>query len=119
MEAREINILGTEYKVIMSNPNEDPYLEDMDGYCDETTKTIVIDNIISGVHSKHDLKDYINKNIRHEIIHAFLFESGLANESSWALNEEMIDWFARQFPKIQKVFKDLNVLKEEINNVLN
>ena len=42
--------------------------------------------------------------LRHEIVHAFLFESGLAESSfstdAWAKNEEMIDWIAFTGPKI-------------------
>jgi hypothetical protein len=50
--------------------------------------------------------------IRHEIVHAFLNESGLGwnalpNERAWAKNEEMVDWIAIQFPKIAKVFREL------------
>lgn len=52
--------------------------------------------------------------LRHEIIHAFLFESGLNDNcfncvDSWAANEEMVDWFAIQYPKIRAVFKELNI----------
>ena len=51
--------------------------------------------------------------LRHEIVHAFLFESGLDMQSgeceSWANNETMVDWFAIQYPKIQKVFQELSV----------
>ena len=52
--------------------------------------------------------------LRHEILHAFLFESGLADSSNsadaWAVNEEMVDWFARQSPKIYKVYKELKLV---------
>ena len=45
--------------------------------------------------------------------HAFLCESELfacsLPTSTWALNEEMVDWIARQYQKIHKVFKDLNI----------
>ena len=71
----------------------------MDGYCDETTKTIVVDEMKPDDHSKLNLKEYQNKVTRHELIHAFLFESGLAESSPWARNEEMVDWIASQFPK--------------------
>lgn len=53
--------------------------------------------------------------LRHELIHAYLYESGL-NESayssseSWARNEEMIDFFAIQGPKIMKTWQDANCL---------
>lgn len=52
---------------------------------------------------------------RHEIVHAFLDESGLgANAmpatSSWAENEEMVDWFAIQGPKIYKAWEECGAL---------
>ena len=52
----------------------------------------------------------INKVKRHEIIHAFLFESGLAENSAWAQNEEMVDFFAIQFPKLLKAFETAGAL---------
>lgn len=52
--------------------------------------------------------------LRHEVIHGFLFESGLNDNcfnraESWADNEEMVDWFAIQYSKIRAVFKELNI----------
>ena len=42
--------------------------------------------------------------LRHEIVHAFLEESGLSTNSdsidAWARNEEIVDWIAIQGPKI-------------------
>jgi hypothetical protein len=53
----------------------------------------------------------VSDTLRHEIIHCFLHESGVWGSSSgadsWAMNEEMVDWIAMQFPKILKVFKQL------------
>lgn len=49
--------------------------------------------------------------IRHELVHAFLFESGLS-VNSWADNEEIVDWIAIQFPKLQAGFNAVNALKE-------
>jgi predicted SprT family Zn-dependent metalloprotease len=61
-----------------------------------------------------DMDTFIKKVIRHEIIHAFLIESGLNNNSMkveyWAQNEEMVDWIAYQFPKISMVFKEIGCL---------
>ena len=63
--------------------------------------TIVVENykrVESGNNGKLELQE--KKNLRHEIVHAFLFESGLAENSEWAYNEEMVDWIAKQGPKI-------------------
>ncbi len=48
---------------------------------------------------------YRKRTLRYEIMHAFLNESGLSDSSNqyggaWAKNEEMVDWFAIQSPKI-------------------
>lgn len=52
--------------------------------------------------------------LRHEIIHAFLYESGL-NENSepceaWGTNEEMVEWLAVQGPKIYQAWKEADAL---------
>lgn len=61
-----------------------------------------------------------NKFLRHRIIHAFLYESGLCdakfkdsifNIKSWTENEKMVDWLAWQFPKIAKVFDELGIME--------
>ena len=53
--------------------------------------------------------------LRHEIVHAFLNESGLmdstfAYDGGWSKNEEMVDWLAIQIPKIHKVFEEAGCL---------
>lgn len=114
----KIQILGTEYKIEYRNIKNDSNLDEMEGYTDLYQKLIVIGNIEQRDYFKNELKEKINKVknkiLRHEIIHAFLFESGLDTNSnrsySWADNEEMVDWFALQSPKIYKTYKKLNIL---------
>ena len=102
MNDRKINILGSEWTIKEQSETENELLKNCDGYCDWTTKEIVIEREFNGALS--NMQRYINKVTRHEIIHAFLFESGLSECSgeaeAWAKNEEMVDWFARQGSKI-------------------
>jgi len=63
----------------------------------------------SDVMAKQNMQDYKNKVIRHELVHAFLFESGLAG-NSWASNEEIVDWIAYMFPKMKAAFEAANAL---------
>lgn len=103
----KINILGTEYTVRFVHEEEDAGLKDCDGYCDDTIKTLVVKQYKRGEPgSKKVLELQEKKNFRHEIIHAFLFESGLAENSEWAQNEEMVDWFAKQAPKLIKAWQE-------------
>ena len=115
-ETKEISILGTIYKLIFKNENDEIRLKTNWGFTDFHTKEIYIhDNIEEETdNSCKNLNDFKNKVIRHEILHAFLYESGLRENSNqlpaWAENEEMVDWFAIQIPKIVKVYKELNIL---------
>ena len=102
MNDQKINILGSEWTIKEQSETENELLKNCDGYCDWTTKEIVIEREINGTLS--DMQQYIKKVTRHEIIHAFLCESGLqecsGESEAWATNEEMVDWFARQGSKI-------------------
>ncbi len=99
-----VNVLGTEYEVFENNKTEDKLLESMDGYCDHTEHKCVIDELVPNIDSLGNTDAYRQKLIRHELIHAFLFESGLG-ANSWGTNEEIVDWIAFQFPKMLEAFK--------------
>lgn len=112
---RKLNILGSEWKIIYRN--EDPAFEEAKGYANAPAREIVVENpkvaTVGGL--DFSLKDqYIDMRrvVRHEIVHAFLMESGLDESSNpadaWATNEEMVDWFARQGPKIYKAWKEVD-----------
>lgn len=108
MESKEINILGVAYTLTITSKSQDVRLKYADGICDETVKELLVDSYADSEGDptrKKNLAVQIRKNKRHEIIHAFLFESGLAENSSWAQNEEMVDFFAIQFPKLVKAFE--------------
>lgn len=107
MQDCKINILGSEWDVKLGSEEQYPNLKNMDGYCDQSTREIIVDDmekLREQLGAKADLPSYRKQVTRHEIIHAFLFESGLDVSSvkveSWATNEEMVDWIAIQMPKL-------------------
>lgn len=107
-----VNVLGTKYTIKKSNKVEDLGLEHADGYCDHSTKTIVIDtfkNYEGLPDALGNFNEYEKRVIRHELVHAFLFESGLS-ANSWAKDEEIVDWIACQFPKLQDAFAQCNAM---------
>ena len=106
----KINVLGTEYQLIESTAENDPILDSYDGYCDDSVKKCVIKKIKPVLDVKADPEAIKKRIIRHELTHAFLSESGLCCDSDWATNEEMVDWIARQFPKMLKAFKEAKAL---------
>lgn len=104
---KKVNVLGTEYTVKIVDESDDPILKKNDGYCDDTTKTCVVANMKPDEMSKGNLEEYQKKVIRHELIHAFLFESGL---SEMSYDETFVDWIAAQFPKIMETFKEADCI---------
>lgn len=112
MKDTTIDVLGTKYSIIFRNIKDDKYLKDSDGYIDKTSKKIVICNMEDD-NELDNFKIHQCKVLRHEIIHAFFFESGLAENvenQHYGVSETMVDWIAIQFPKIYKIFKQLNIL---------
>ena len=117
MQDFKVNILGSEWSVKFGNEETYPNLANVDGYTDLSIREIVVDDMKASqrqIGVKADLESYQKQVVRHEIIHAFLLESGLDSNSnsadSWATNEEMVDWFAIQSPKIFKVFSELELM---------
>lgn len=105
-----VNILGREYSIYTRPREEDAKLKVYDGYCDYSVGEIVTVQREDDPMNMRD-QDAVDKRIlRHEIIHAFAAESGLADESAWAMNEEMVDWIAHQFPKMLTAFKAVGAL---------
>lgn len=128
MENMKINVLGMEYRIETHKVSEDSYLEEnkLAGYCGEEEKLIVVANMseekyFAGMDEKAQ-EAYWKKTLRHEIMHAFFNESGLSDSSNqyggaWAKNEEMVDWFAIQSPKIFKVYLELGIIDAPIPSI--
>lgn len=121
MQDLKVNILGTEYRIQKKKYADDPAFEmhKIDGYCDSYQRLIVYCDLNSDHRwdeEPEETKTICEKQtLRHELVHAFLHESGLRESShgldhGWAQDEEIVDWIAIQFPKIFKVFEELDLL---------
>lgn len=127
----KVKILGTEYEIISVEETNDnlekyPLLKDNSGYTDITTKQIYILKYKNTEDTFKDLDVLYKKTLRHELIHAFLYESGLFNNSNgdWAKNEEVVDWIAIQFEKLLGAFIELQcidstIIKDNTGTILN
>lgn len=108
MQDCKVNILGTEYSVKF----KELFNQDIDGYTDNTSKQIVVRS--DNENHIGDFEYLQKKQLRHEIIHAFMSESGL--QANWqhaekfGHDETTVDWIAIQFPKIQKAFEEVGAL---------
>lgn len=99
---KEVNILGTEYVIKVDKTLRNT---NFDGLCNGYSKMITIRRT-KDMLSENDSKEIKNirksEVLRHEIIHAFFNESGLEEYSD---NEQLVDWIAKQSPKILKAFQ--------------
>jgi len=106
----EVKVLGTVYNLQEVPKTDDTVLENNDGYCDTSVKKVVVDEMKEKKPGmKESLLYYQQQVKRHEIIHAFLFESGLDTCCSWVC-EEMVDWLSIQFPKMKSAFEEAGCL---------
>jgi len=108
---KKVNILGTEYSFIETTSKEDPRLEHADGWCGNYLKEILIESDIYRYAQGGDVDvsrcerlKYIR---RHELVHAFFSESGLDDYNG---NEQLVSWIAKQFPKMLKVFEEVDAM---------
>lgn len=117
----KIDVLGTAYDVVFKNYEDEPLFKkrSLCSYSDDVDKVICICNMQTYPGFEDESQEYCHKMergiLRHEIIHSFLSESGLQDsacvvESSWAKNEEMVDWMALQLPKIVEACKAVDAM---------
>lgn len=100
-----IEIMGYTWKVKIQEETDDRRLSECSGFTDWTERSIVVyDGRKIGNLKKP--KEFMAHVLRHEIIHAMLFECGLGDDwmhPETGHDETMVDWVARQLPKLAKV----------------
>ena len=110
-----VNVLGAEYTIEKHNPGEDVRLKSCDGYTDFTTHKISVLLPEKTEDSVENMEAYVNKVIRHELVHAFLMKSGLMQSTNQgdvggAFDEQFVDWFALQGPKIYEAWQSVGAV---------
>lgn len=116
-----VEILGSTWNILFADKDEVESFKDGScwGYAEDSERIICLckpyedeDSLGLGINAQ---RINLRRVLRHELIHAFLSESGLADSSNgtgedgWSTNEEMVDWFARQSPKIFRVYEELGI----------
>lgn len=112
-----VSVLGTTYRVSLVNKLDGD--GNLGGFCDADLHQIKLLDLskVEGwsKESIAKIKAREKEIFRHEIVHAFFDESGLKFNTTnldqrWADNEEMVDWFAIQGPKIVKAWREAGCL---------
>lgn len=116
-----VDILGQPYDIIWKSYEDDQIFSKnkIEGFENRFTKQIVICDMRTHPNWKDEDEQTIQARqkhlLRHEIVHAFLDESGLSDGSfrydkAWSANEEMVDWIALQGMKIAKAWQDVGAV---------
>ena len=110
----KITVLGQEYQIVVDTSGNNPKLNEWDGYHEPYSKKIVVDGTLltketdpAKVAERLDV--YLNRVYRHEIMHAFFCESGISYRYMTDEEDFLVDWIARQYPKMKKIFEELGV----------
>lgn len=107
--AQFVDVLGTQYEILVQTEKENPKLQDANGLCEAYSKKIVID--ISGKDDKmifDNVDQFYAKVVRHEIVHAFFHEAGL---DKYMEDETLVDAIAILIPKMYKAMGQVDLIK--------
>lgn len=114
-----VNILGTKYSITMYSDDlfsrcTNTEIGECGGICNSFLKEIYIAERDTEQERKSTRAEMVKLSLRHEIVHAFLFESGMDENSNpseaWGTNEEMVEWFSTQGPKIYQAWREANAI---------
>lgn len=110
MDNRSVSVMGENWDIEFASAGSDPKLEERSGYCDPSVRKIVVCIHENDVMNCSDMDEMMRRTLRHELVHAMAHESGLDENSEWAMNEEMTAWVANQFPKLAKLFQEAGAI---------
>ncbi len=112
-----VSIMGVcyEIKIVDEFPEHLKEIgEYADGLCNRHERTIYVKRKNDVDLTEKGRRRSQKCTLRHEIIHAYLEESGLSANSNtvttWAQNEEMVEWMSIQMPKIYRTFSEVGCL---------
>lgn len=107
-----LTILGERWEVKIADLKEDSWFEgnNADGKCSVYGRRITLVNSRTDTRIKRaeeEIPILMKSVLKHEVIHAFLSEAGLNQNAQscfgpWAENEEMVEFFAWNWEKIDK-----------------
>lgn len=101
---KEIEILGTVYQLLVDNDGMDQ--QNADGVCRCYAKRIQVrppEKMLCQDDGLEAKSSRYREVLRHELIHAILFESGLGD---YCDDETLVDWLAKMAPRLIELFEE-------------
>lgn len=117
----KISVMGSEFEIIYTTEEEDPTIKGKSGVCYSLLQKIKIDQYIYLDDADGSVAEAEKASkllsllaiLRHEIIHAFFFQSGLDSQCSFAVDEVLIDWLSLKLPEIVEVMNQNYLVPEK------
>ena len=105
-------ILGQKYMVRLVPESADYRFKKhkCDGFCDFSTHEIIMWNMTQEDSDIGNLKASIHHTLYHELVHAFMYESGLGSDwehKEYGQEETTVDWIAWQAEKIVNAAREV------------
>lgn len=116
MKEFPVYIFGHCWGARYEDENEEPRLKQCGGFTDWTDRSIHILKIPNDTNLKCPLR-YLEKILRHEIIHAYMFESGLGDDWTHDVmgHEELtVDWMAYHLVDMAQTCLDASIRLKRI-----
>ena len=116
MKKYKVNVLGSIYSVEIAPYTKYPILFGKAlGWCDfHAQKIVVLDmatvELVDDELNTQSPDKATDRIFRHELVHAFFYESGMDTETGFARDEILVDFLAMQIPKMAKMFEKLSLL---------
>lgn len=98
----KISVLGTEYAVKFGYDSEVA-----DGEVNTVKKTVRVKGVRQFEGDEEEKRDGHMRVLRHEIVHAFLDESGL---TAYSGDETLVEWIAVMMPRMAEAMREAGAL---------
>ena len=116
----KIAVMGTDFDITYTTEEDDPTIKGKSGVCYSLLHKIKIDQWIylddaDGSVSETEKASKLLSLLailRHEVMHAFFFQSGLDTQCSFAVDEMLIDWLSLKMPEIVDVMNENHLVEK-------
>ena len=116
----KIAVMGTDFDITYTTEEDDPTIKGKSGVCYSLLHKIKIDQWIylddaDGSVSETEKASKLLSLLailRHEVMHAFFFQSGLDTQCSFAVGEMLIDWLSLKMPEIVDVMNENHLVEK-------
>ena len=118
----KIAVMGTDFDITYTTEEDDPTIKGKSGVCYSLLHKIKIDQWIylddaDGSVSETEKASKLLSLLailRHEVMHAFFFQSGLDTQCSFAVDEMLIDWLSLKMPEIVDVMNENHLVEKGV-----